>query len=108
LDPQDPHSRNNLGWILATASDAGVRDAAKAIDFAQQAVMISGGREPQFLRTLAAAYAESGRFPDAIAAAQQAAVLAGTQGKRQLANHVEEDLALYRTHLPLRENSPGH
>ena len=107
LGPQDPHSRNNLGWILATSSDAGIRDGAKAIDFAQQAVALSGAREPQFLRTLAAAYAASGRFPDAIAAAKQAAVLAGTQGKRQLANHVEEDLVLYRAHLPLRKNFHG-
>ena len=107
LSPQDPHSRNNLGWILANSSDAGVRDGAKAVDLAQQAVALSGGREPQFLRTLAAAYAASGKFPDAIAAAQQAAVLAAMQGKRQLANHVEEDLVLYRAQLPLRKNVPG-
>jgi tetratricopeptide (TPR) repeat protein len=107
LGPQDPHSRNNLGWILATSSDAGVRDGAKAVDLAEQAVAVSGGREPQFLRTLAAAYAASGQFPDAIAAAQQAAVLAAMQGKRQLANHVEEDLVLYRAQLPLRKNVPG-
>jgi tetratricopeptide (TPR) repeat protein len=107
LGPQDPHSRNNLGWILATSSNAGIRDGAKAVDFAQQAVALSGGREPQFLRTLAAAYAESGRFPEAIAAGQQAAVTAGMQGKRRLAKHVEEDLLLYRAHLPLRENAPS-
>jgi protein O-mannosyl-transferase len=107
LGPQDPHSRNNLGWILATSSDAGVRDGAKAVDLAQQAVALSGGREPQFIRTLAAAYAATGQFPDAIAAAQQAAVLAAMQGKRQLANHVEEDLVLYRAQLPLRKNVPG-
>ena len=104
LGPQDPHSRNNLGWILATSSDAGIRDGAKAVDFAQQAVALSGGREPQFLRTLAAAYAENGSFPDAIVTAQQAAVIAGMQGKRELAKHVEEDLLLYRAHLPLRKN----
>jgi tetratricopeptide (TPR) repeat protein len=107
LGPQDPHSRNNLGWILATSSDAGIRDGAKAVDFAQQAVALSGGREPQFLRTLAAAYAETGRFPDAIATAQQAAATAGMQGKRGLAKHVEEDLLLYRAHVPLRENAPS-
>jgi protein O-mannosyl-transferase len=104
LGPQDPRSRNNLGWILATSSDAGIRDGAKAVELSQQAVALSGGREPQFLRTLAAAYAESGRFPDATAAAQQASVIAGMQGKRQLAKHVEEDLLLYRAHLPLRKN----
>ena len=106
LGPQDPHCRNNLGWILATSSDAEIRNGAKAVDFAQQAVALSGGREPQFLRTLAAAYAESGRFSEAIAAAQQAAVTAGMQGKRSLAKQVEEDLLLYRAHLPLRKNSP--
>src|SRR5215510_3219508 len=107
LDPQDPHSRNNLGWILATSSDARVRDGGKAIDFAQQAVVVSGGREPQFLRRLAAAYAEVGRFPEAIAAAQQAAAIASMQGKRRLANHLEQDLVFYRAHLPLRVNSPS-
>jgi tetratricopeptide (TPR) repeat protein len=106
LDPQDPHSRNNLGWILATSSDAGVRDGAKAVDLAQQAVALSGSRDPQFLRTLAAAYAESGRFAEAIPTAQQAAATAGMQGKRGLAKRVEEDLLLYRAHLSLRQNSP--
>ena len=32
LNPEYRHSRNNLGWILATSSDAGIRDGAKAID----------------------------------------------------------------------------
>jgi tetratricopeptide (TPR) repeat protein len=104
LGPQDPHSRNNLGWILATASDAGIRDGAKAVEFAQQAVALSGGREPQFFRTLAAAYAESGRFSDAVVTAQQAAVIAGMQGKSQLAKHLEEDVLLYRARLALRQN----
>ncbi|HEU0208843.1 MAG TPA: tetratricopeptide repeat protein [Candidatus Udaeobacter sp.] len=107
LDPRDPLSRNNLGWILATSSDATVRNGAKAVDFAQQAVALSESGEPQFIRTLAAAYAETGRFSDAIAAAQQAAAMADTQGKHRLANHIEQDLVLYRAHLPRRVNSPG-
>jgi Flp pilus assembly protein TadD len=107
LGPQDPYSRNNLAWILATSSDAGLRDGARAVDLAQQAVALSGGKEPQFLRTLAATYAESGRFGDAIATAQRAAALAGIQGKHQLAGHVEEDIVLYRAHLPIRENLPS-
>jgi Flp pilus assembly protein TadD len=107
LAPDDPHSRNNLAWILATSSDAKFRDGAKAIEFAQQAVAISGGREPQFVRTLAAAYAESGRFPESIAAAQQAAMIANMQGKPRLATNLQKDLLLYRSYLPLRANSLG-
>jgi tetratricopeptide (TPR) repeat protein len=107
LAPEDPHSRNNLAWVLATASDASIRDGTRAVRFAQEAVQLSGGREPRFLRTLAAAYAESGRFPEAVAVAQQAVALARMQGKVDLANLLEEDLLLYRGHVPLRGTSPG-
>ena len=107
LAPEDPHCRNNLAWVLATSSDASIRDGAKAIDLAQSAVALSGGREPRFLRTLAAAYAESGRFPEALGVAQQAIAIARMQGKGGLANRLETDLVLYRGRLPLRENSLG-
>ena len=105
LAPEDPHSRNNIAWLLATSSDAAIRDGARAVGFANEAVQLSGGREPSFLRTLAAAYAESGRFSEAVAAARQASVIATMQGKTRLANSLEKDLLLYRGHLPLRENS---
>ena len=108
LAPEDPHSRNNLAWILATSSDDKIRDGVKAVEFAQQAVAISGGREPQFIRTLAAAYAESGRFSESIGAAQQAAMIAKMQGKTRLANNLEKDVLLYRAHVPLRADSLGN
>ena len=107
LAPEDTHSRNNLAWTLATSSDDSIRDGAKAVGFAEQAVVLSGVREPQFLRTLGAAYAESGRFTEAIAAARQAAAIANMQGKRGLATSLEKDLVLYRANLPLRAGSLG-
>jgi tetratricopeptide (TPR) repeat protein len=105
LAPEDPHSRNNIAWVLATSSDASIRDGAKAVELAEVAVTLSGGREPRFLRTLAAAYAESGRFSEALAAARQAATVARMQGKTGPANRLDRDLMLYRAHLPLREDS---
>jgi hypothetical protein len=75
---------------LATASDSSIRDGARAVGFAQEAVQLSGGREPRFLRTLAAAYAESGRFSEAIAVAQQAAVIATMQAKPDMAKAPRE------------------
>ena len=107
LAPEDPHCRNNIAWVLATSSDASIHDGAKAIGLAEAAVALSGGREPRFLRTLAAAYAESGRFSEALAVAQQAAAIATMQGKTDVANRLEKDLVLYRGRLPLRENSLG-
>jgi tetratricopeptide (TPR) repeat protein len=108
LAPEDPHCRNNIAWVLATSSDASIRDGAKAIDLAQVAVALSGGSEPRFLRTLAAAYAESGRFSEALAAAQQAVVTARIQGKTKLANRLEKDLVLYRVRSPVREAEPSN
>jgi tetratricopeptide (TPR) repeat protein len=108
LVPKDPHSRNNVAWVLATTSDGSIRDGARAVGFAEEAVQLSGGREPRFLRTLAAAYAESGRFSEAIAVAQQAAGIANMQAKPDVAKRLENDLLLFRGNLPLRESSPGH
>jgi tetratricopeptide (TPR) repeat protein len=107
IAPEDPHSRNNVAWVLATGSDPSIRDGAKAVGFAQEAVRLSGGREPRFLRTLAAAYAESGRFSEAVAVVQQAVLVATMQGKTDVANRLKEDLVFYRGHLPLRQYSLG-
>jgi len=107
LAPEDPHSRSNLAWLLATSSDASIRDGAKAVELAQQAVSLSGGREPLFFRTLAAAYAETGRFSNAIAVIQQGVAIARVQGKTSLADLLEEDVLLYHQQVPLRRTSPG-
>jgi protein O-mannosyl-transferase len=107
LAAQDPHSRNNIAWVLATASDASIRDGIKAVEFAQRAVELSGDRDPKFLRTLAAAYAESGRFSEAITTAKQAIMIATMQGKSGLAHVLDEDVGLYRAHVPLRGTKPA-
>jgi Flp pilus assembly protein TadD len=102
LAPEDPHSRINMAWVLATAPDASIRDGIKAVEFAQQAMELSGGTDPKFLRTLAAAYAESGRFSEAITTAKQAMMTATMQGKAGLAHVLDGDVGLYRAHAPLR------
>ena len=102
LAPEDPHSRINIAWVFATAPDASIRDGIKAVEFAQQAMELSGGNDPKFLRTLAAAYAESGRFSEAITTAKQAIMTATMQGKAGLAHVLDGDVGLYRAHVPLR------
>jgi tetratricopeptide (TPR) repeat protein len=100
ISPQDPLARSNLAWLLATSSDASIRDGNRAIELAEQAVQLSDGKDPTYLRTLAAACAESGRFAEAIAAAEQALRIAGTEGKSALANALRDDIALYELGLP--------
>jgi tetratricopeptide (TPR) repeat protein len=106
LGPQDAAARNNMAWILATSSDASIRDGAKAVDLAKRAVQLSSGRDPSFLRTLAASYAESRRFSEAILTAERGAETANAQGKSVLANAIERDITLYRANAPLRKPSP--
>jgi protein O-mannosyl-transferase len=103
-----PHSilpLNNLAWLRATCPDSSLRDGAKAVELAEQADQLSDGKNPIFTRTLAAAYAENGRFNDAIETAQRAAQVAKSQGEPALANQIEQDVDLYRRHAPLRDSS---
>ena len=51
-------------------------------------MQISGGNEPAILGTLAAAYAEAGRFSDAVKTAEQAIRLATAAGKSKLADQI--------------------
>src|SRR5205814_6723791 len=50
----DPLPRNKLAWILATSSDASIRDGSRAVELANEAVRLSHGKDPNYLRTLAA------------------------------------------------------
>jgi tetratricopeptide (TPR) repeat protein len=101
--PEDSVALNNLAWILATSSDASMRDGARAVTLAVKAVQASGGRDPNFIRTLAAARAEAGQFAEAVATAETAKALASTQSKPELASRLEEEITLYRARIALRE-----
>jgi tetratricopeptide (TPR) repeat protein len=101
--PEDSVALNNLAWILATSSDASMRDGARAVTLAVKAVKASGGRDPNFVRTLAAARAEAGQFAEAVATAEAAKALANTQSKPELASRLEEEITFYRARIALRE-----
>jgi len=96
VKPNQPNAENNLAWILATSPEASLRDGPKAVELAQQANSKLGGENPPILHTLAAAYAEAGRFPEAIDTAQRALGLAEKQGNDGLAHHLRLELQLYQ------------
>jgi len=101
--PDFPAAENNLAWILAASPDSSLRDGAKALVLAQRARELSGGNDPAILGTLAAAYAEAGKFPEAIAAAQSARQLALAQTNRTLAAALEGQLRQYQGGQPFRQ-----
>ena len=80
-----------------------MRDGTRAVTLAVKAVQASEGRVPNFLRTLAAARAEAGQFAEAVSTAETAKALANTQSKPELASRLEEEIALYRARVALRE-----
>ena len=72
MKPDDAAANNNLAWLLATCPIASLRDGAAAVDLGRKAERLSAGRDPNVLGTLAAAYAETGRFPEAVSTARSA------------------------------------
>jgi protein O-mannosyl-transferase len=106
LKPDLPRALNNLAWLLATASDDSVRDGADAVRFAERACRLSDYKQPGFLTTLAAAYAEAGRFPEAVTTAEMAAKLAAAAGDARSANVNQQLLELYRANKPWHEKPP--
>ena len=96
LKPDWPVPLNDLAWLLATSSRAQLRNAAEAIPLAERACDLSGHNEARFLGTLDAAYAEAGRFAEAITVAEQARNLALTAGNQEVADAAAARLELYR------------
>jgi Flp pilus assembly protein TadD len=101
--PASVPTLNNLAQIFATCRDAQFRNGPRAIQLAEQADRFSGGKNPAFVRTLAAAYAEFGQFDKAISAAERALKLSIAQGDSALANDLRLDIDLYRLKLPRRD-----
>ena len=103
LQPKQIALMNNLAWVLATDPESSVRNGAEAVKLARRAVDLSGGREPGVLGTLAAAYAEVGRYPEAAQTARKALDVATQQNKHELAESIKAKIPLYDAKTPFWE-----
>jgi protein O-mannosyl-transferase len=101
--PDLPEVLNTVAWIRATHPDAAFRDGAQAVRLAERACRISTRQTAELLDTLGAAYAEAGRYAEAVATARSAVELARTQGRQALADEIARHLALYEAGRPYRE-----
>jgi tetratricopeptide (TPR) repeat protein len=100
LNPRLPRALAGLAWLLAT--DAGLRNAEEAVTLAEQACRETRNEAPDPLDSLAAAYAEMGRFGDAVRAADLALSLAAAAGNKPLADDIRKRLELYKAGKPYR------
>jgi Flp pilus assembly protein TadD len=104
LAPDWPSALNGLAWFLATHPDVTVRNGPEAVRLAEHACAVAIHRNPELLDTLAAAYAETGRFPKAISAAQEALALARTTGNEAAVGRAENLLECFQSGRPFRDN----
>jgi tetratricopeptide (TPR) repeat protein len=102
LSPDDLDALGNIAWIRATHARAEHRDGARAVRLAERARDRSPRAEPVLYSTLAAAYAEAGRFPDAVRTCEHAIELARSAGDTAQAGACAQQLARYRAGRPLR------
>ena len=104
--PKDNSILNNFAWVLATSPKDKLRDGKRAVELAAKATSLPGGDVPIVLRTLAAAYAESGDFPKAIETAQHAIDLSTAQNNTSLLATLRHEIELYQARTPYRESPP--
>jgi tetratricopeptide (TPR) repeat protein len=102
IDPAHLNAEVNLAWVLATAPDASMRDGTKAVELTEDVARRSGHPNAIVLRTLAAAYAETGQFSNAIQIAEQAREIASATGQTGLATDLDRNIETYRAKQPLR------
>jgi len=100
--PDSPRMLDELAWLLATYPDSNARDGAEAVRLASRACELTDRRVHAFLATLAAAYAEAGDFPRAVAAGEEALSKSRSLGDTDSIKLSENILASVRANVPYR------
>ena len=95
-----PQAQNDYAWLLSTSHIDHIRDGELALTYAERAV--AQVESAAYLDTLAAAYAELGRFPEAVSVQEKALRLVSEAGSEE-AKALAEHLAAYQAGEPWRE-----
>jgi spermidine synthase len=103
LNPNNAEAMNNLAWVYATGEDDKIRNGGEAVRLAQRACELTGNRQGAFVDTLSAAYAEAGRFDEAVKTAEKLLGWAESAGQKGLAEKINNRLRLYKAGKPYRE-----
>jgi protein O-mannosyl-transferase len=105
IDPGDLNAQSNLAWVLAACPERAMRDGARAVAMAEDVISRTDKKTPVLLRTLAAAYAEAGRFADAIATLNDGINVARQQGDTASAAELRALISDFELGLPVRDPS---
>lgn len=94
--PRMPKALNNLAWILATHPDPKIRSGDEAVTVAERLCELSKYTSPVSLDTLATAYAEAGRFAEALATSEKAIGLLAPSADAVQVGDMKLRLELYK------------
>ena len=100
LQPDFPDALDGLAWILSTDANPDFRNGAEAVKMAGRACELTGNQDPAKLKTLAAAYAETGRFKEAMDTLRSAKELAVKANQPELVNECALMLAHFQKSEP--------
>ena len=103
LNPDCAEALNNLAWIRAANPRTEFRNGAEAVRLAERACQLTEYKQPMLVGTLAAAYAEAGRFAEAVTAAGKARELALAAGQKDLAETNQKLIDLFTARQPYRD-----
>jgi Flp pilus assembly protein TadD len=103
LKPDWVEPMNDLAWFLAAGKETTIHNPDEAIRLAQRACELTNYKKPDFLDTLAVAYAAAGDFGKAIATAEKALELCQSSEQNTLKKEVENRLILYKADKPYVE-----
>ena len=105
LEGKDSGVLNNLAWLLATSPEDKLRDGKRAIELAKEAARVTEFKQAHILSTLAASYAETGDFENAMTWSKKAVEIAETtDGNQEIRDQLKAELASYEAKKPWREH----
>jgi protein O-mannosyl-transferase len=107
FEPEMTPALYNLSWIRASSEKEKYRNGEEALKLAEKLCNITQYHQPLALDALAAAYAEKGRFDEAVLTAKKALKLALSYGPKHLVLGLQKRLSLYQTKRPYRQSLLG-
>lgn len=113
--PDLPIALNSLVWVLATDPDARIRNGSEAVQLADRMLAAINKpprplpvQEAALLDTVAAAYAEAGRYDDALTFLRRAIELAKPAKNPRFNEILAARAALFENRQPYREPANSH
>ncbi|HVK18775.1 MAG TPA: tetratricopeptide repeat protein [Fimbriiglobus sp.] len=105
LESEEPALHLDLARVLAVCPEAKYRDGRRAVKAATKACELTGWKEPLALESLAAGYAEAGKFGDAVKWQRRAVEVLTVGGFDAFKKRAEVRLREYERGKPVRYRS---